>query len=152
MVRNIRTADYPEERRLALGNAVAAARRHAGFRWRTDMCRSHSQVSVSSLKLVEQGKSGIGQLALSAIAGALAKHFDTWTEDTPRKILEGGDPPPLEPRGQVGVSPVITASPHEPEFWVALRTEVEGSVFDRLWDMYQEGKRAQQDLRERDSL
>lgn len=151
MVRNIRTANYSEERRLALGTAVEVARREAGYRWRTDMRRAHPQVSVSSLKYLELGKPVVGELALRAVAAALSKHFVTWTEDTPREILEGAPPPELIRRSQSGVSAVITASPHEPEFWNALQSEVDPDMYKRLWEMYQEGKRAQQDLRERDS-
>lgn len=40
---------------------------------------------------LEQGKEGIGQKILFAIAHVLPG----WDEDTPRAILEGNDPPPL---------------------------------------------------------
>lgn len=95
--RNLRTADYSESARRTLGEAVADARRRAGFRWRTDLARAHPEVSVSSLKLIEQAKPLVGITALQAVGGALGEHFpEAWDKDTPRAILEGGRIPDLD--------------------------------------------------------
>jgi hypothetical protein len=96
--RNLRTANYPEDRRRELGNAVGSARRAAGFKWRTDFSRAHADVSVSSLKAIEQAKPLVGVTVLEAIGRALGQHFPgRWTEDTPRLILEGAAAPELTP-------------------------------------------------------
>jgi hypothetical protein len=95
--RNLRTADYSESARRTLGDAVAEARRRAGFRWRTDFARAHPEVSVSSLKLIEQAKPLVGITALQAVGEALGNHFPgAWEKGTPRVILEGGPIPDLE--------------------------------------------------------
>lgn len=90
--RQLRTADYPEEARIRLGKAVEAARIAAGYPWRPAFAKD-TGVSKRSLVDLEQGKEGIGQKTLFAVAQV----FETWTEETPRIILEGGPVPPPTP-------------------------------------------------------
>lgn len=93
--RNLRTADYSAEDRKRLGDAVSEARRKAGFKWRPEFVRAHDDVRISSLKMVELAKPGVGVAALSAIGRALGRHFPQWTEETPREILDGQASPAL---------------------------------------------------------
>lgn len=88
--RQLRTADYPESARIRLGRAVEAARRAANFPSRPAFAKA-AGVSKRSLVDLEQGNAGIGQKTLFAVAQALSG----WNEETPRLILEGGEPPAL---------------------------------------------------------
>jgi hypothetical protein len=74
--KQLRTKDYSDADRKRLGEAVESARRAAG------------------LEMLEGGRAGVGQAFLFEIAQALP----AWTEDSPRHILEGGDPPPINDR------------------------------------------------------
>lgn len=85
----LRTKDYPDAARKRLGEEVERARRAAGFRYRTDFCRAHSIKNLRGLEMLEGGRPGVGQAFLFEVARALPG----WTEDTPRLVLEGGDPP-----------------------------------------------------------
>lgn len=87
--KQLRTRNYPAEARAALGKAVEDARVAAGFRFRTDFCRAHGIKSYRSLEMLEQGDPGVGQAFLFEVADALPG----WTRDTPRIVLEGGEPP-----------------------------------------------------------
>src|SRR5262245_34664131 len=87
--KQLRTSSYPPEARARLGEAVEAARIAAGYRYRTDFCRSRDIKNLRGLELLEQGKTGVGQAFLFEVADALPG----WTRDTPRLILEGKDPP-----------------------------------------------------------
>jgi hypothetical protein len=89
--RQLRTKDYPDDARKRLGELVEQARRGAGFRYRTDFCRAHGIKNLRGLELLESGQPGVGQASLFEVARALPG----WTEDTPRLVLEGGDPPPI---------------------------------------------------------
>lgn len=80
-----------------MGEAVEAARTAAGYRFRTDFCRAHGIKSLRSLELLEQGKTGVGQAFLYEVADALPG----WTRDTPRIVLEGGDPPSPDAPGEM---------------------------------------------------
>ncbi len=141
--RNLRTADYPEAARRRLGEAVEKARRAAGFRWRTQFIRAHGDIGITSLNLVETYKPLVGAAVLQAIGRALGQYFPgRWNEDTPKAILEGADPPSLDPLPvDLQSSPVFTASVHDPEFWEALRNEVPKWRYDELWEMYLQVKR-----------
>jgi hypothetical protein len=96
MTGRLRTAAYPAEARERLGRAVAEAREAAGYRSRPAFVAAADGVNAKSLELLERGEPGVGPLVLNAVADALPG----WTRDTPRTILEGGDPP--SPAGQAG--------------------------------------------------
>lgn len=89
MTRRLRTATYPPEARARLGAAVSKAREAAGYKYRSEFARAHG-ISLRSLELLEAAQPGVGQSVLFAVGRALPR----WDEDTPRHILEGGDPPP----------------------------------------------------------
>jgi hypothetical protein len=86
----LRTKDYPDDARKRLGKEVERARSAAGFRYRTDFCRAHGIKNLRGLEMLEGGRPGVGQAFLFEVARALPN----WTEETPRLILEGADPPP----------------------------------------------------------
>jgi len=94
--KQLRTADYPQEARERLGDAVAKARETGGWRFRTDFAEAArvagEKLSLRSLGAVESGEAGVGQSVLFAIGRMLPN----WTEDTPRLILEGGPIPSIE--------------------------------------------------------
>src|SRR5688572_22473445 len=73
--RSLRTANYSDEARARLGEAISAARRAAGFKWRTTFVRRHQDISVSSLAAVELSKPLVGVAVLEAIGTALGEHF-----------------------------------------------------------------------------
>lgn len=84
----MRTADYSQRERQRLGEAVAAARKAAGHKFRPSFAKA-ADVSLRSLADLETGKPGTGEANLLAIAAALPG----WTPATPREILEGGPAP-----------------------------------------------------------
>lgn len=98
--RRLRTADYSEEARERLGRAVARQREADGYKFRPAFAKA-AKISLRSLAAVETGEPGVGAANLRAIGRALS----TWTEDTPREILDGGPIPPthvetVEPRDE----------------------------------------------------
>lgn len=86
------TSDYPEDARADLGRAVTRAREAAGWIRRRDFA-DHAGVSLRSLVKLEGGEEGVGRRVLEFVGRALPG----WDEDTPRRILEGGDPPHIDP-------------------------------------------------------
>jgi hypothetical protein len=95
-VPNLRTADYSENARKRLGEAVAQARRAAGLTWRTWFVKE-AGIGVRSLEAVEAHEPTVGVDVLERIGRALGRHFRDWNADTPRQILEGGPIPDHEP-------------------------------------------------------
>ena len=91
--KQLRTSNYSAEMRARLGAAVEAARLAAGYKYRTDFCRAHGIRNLRGLELLEQGKTGVGQVLLFEVADALPG----WDRETPRIILEGGPVPPVSP-------------------------------------------------------
>lgn len=91
-MRRLRTADYPEEARILLGEAVADARQEAGFTSR-DAFADVAGVGVRSVDYLEQGVPMVGQRVLHAVGRTLGRTFESWSKDTPKKILEGGPAP-----------------------------------------------------------
>lgn len=87
--KQLRTSNYPDEARAALGVAVETARLAAGYKYRTDFCRAHGIRNLRGLELLEQGRTGVGQAFLFEVADALPN----WDRETPRIILEGGPVP-----------------------------------------------------------
>jgi hypothetical protein len=115
-----------------------------GYRTRPQY-EAASGINKRSIVDLEAGRV-VGELILESVGRFLAG----WTEETPWTILEGGPIPEAtagrtrpEPAVDSRVSPVITHSPNDPEFWVALRDEVPAATFDQLWRLYQEKKAAQ---------
>jgi hypothetical protein len=152
--RKRRTTQYSEEARKRLGDAVATARRAAGHRWRTGFL-AEANIGRRSLDAVERGEPGIGATVLEEIGRALGRHHAGWSEDTPWVILEGGPAPEVQSvprtlRPDPRVSPVLTAHPDDPAFWIALRDEVRPEQFDELWKLYLEKREARRLLAERD--
>jgi hypothetical protein len=90
--RQLRTSNYTPEARALLGEAVERARIAAGYKFRTEFCRAHGIKNLRGLELLEQGRTGVGQAFLFEVAAALPG----WDETTPRRVLEGEDPPPIE--------------------------------------------------------
>ena len=86
--RRLSTTNYSEPQRQRLADAVKKARAAAGYPKRTEFSRAFD-INLPSLGLLENAKPGVGESILLAVGRALP----TWTEDTPRLILEGGDPP-----------------------------------------------------------
>lgn len=125
MPKTLRTADYSAEARERLGEAVKNGRLASGHRWRTSFARA-ADISVRSVQAVEKGEPVVGEAALYAIGRTLPN----WTPETPRAILEGEDPPPIEPRPQAA----------EPKVMTAVAPDVR--PFDQralmLWDAYYE--------------
>lgn len=92
MAKRLRTADYSQEARNRLAEAVVAARTALGpqFKFRPAFAK-HVGISVRSLAAIESGDAGIGEANLKAVARALPG----WIEDvTPRAILDGEPAPP----------------------------------------------------------
>lgn len=112
----LRTSDYSDEARIRLGNAVVAGREAIDFKFRPAFAK-FAKVSLRSLADLEQGKPGVGETNLRAVARALPN----WTKDTPRVILEDGPIPPTgyslhpEPGSRVLLL-VARLPPHE---WTA---------------------------------
>ena len=89
--RQVRTGDYSEEMRARLGKAVEEARIAAGYLTRPEFAEK-AGVGLRSLVYLEQADRSVGQKVLFPIARALPN----WTADTPRHILEGGEPPDFD--------------------------------------------------------
>jgi len=88
ILRRLRTANYSDEARKRLGEAVAQARQAAGYKWRT-VFATKAGISVRSLAALEQGEPTVGQATLFAVGRALPG----WTEGTPQWILENNRMP-----------------------------------------------------------
>lgn len=131
------TSAYTAEDRERLGRAVAAARLKAGFSSRGAFA-AECGVSLRSIDKVENGHAGAGKRTLFAIGRVLPG----WTEDTAIEILEGAAVPAADDESPDAESfqQVMTASVDDPEFWHALRKEVQEWQYDELWALYQSKK------------
>lgn len=88
----MRTTDYPEAARIQLGLAVQAARTRAGYSrsaFAEKVGSGLAGISKRHLADLEGGRPGISDTKLRAVA----RHLPGWTENTPRAILEGAEPP-----------------------------------------------------------
>lgn len=126
----MRTANYSEEARTRLGNAVAKARREAGHRWRPSFVRA-TGVGKRSLEAVERAEPVVGISALEDVGRALGKFWRDWNVDTPLIILNGGAIPPLVALGEPTPAPPAVDEPEllsdeERELWETLRRLPEG--------------------------
>lgn len=102
------TKDFPEDRRAALGLAVIRAREALQLSQRAFAARA--KIGRTSLFKLETAEP-VGAQVYEAAGRALP----TWTEDTPRGILEGGRPPALSP-GVSDLNPELdTAETRVPE-------------------------------------
>lgn len=95
--RNLRTADYPDDARKRLAEAVAKARRAAGHDWRPSFA-TEAGIGIRSLEAVEAHEPTVGVTVLERIGRTLGRHLRDWDVDTPRAILDGGPIPSHEPR------------------------------------------------------
>lgn len=82
------TGDYPEDNRNRLATAVQRARDAAGP-WSQQQLADRAKVSKRSIIYLENAEPRVGRRVLEGVGRALPG----WTEDTPRAILEGEDPP-----------------------------------------------------------
>lgn len=88
--RRLRTANYDQTARERLADAVNKARTAMGYKFRPAFAE-FAGVSARSFADLETAKPTVGEANLKAVGRAIP----TWTEDTPREILEGGPIPPL---------------------------------------------------------
>ncbi|HEY0452714.1 hypothetical protein [Actinophytocola sp.] len=93
---SLRTANYSDDDRERLAEAVAQARRAIGHDSRPSFAKE-AKVGIRSLEAVEAAEATVGVSVLERIARALARHLRDWTVDTPRTILDGGPVPSHEP-------------------------------------------------------
>lgn len=93
---NLRTADYSEEARKRLAEAVSQARRAIGHEWRTTFAKE-ARIGIRSLEAVEAHEPTVGVSVLERIGRTLGHHLRDWNVNTPRAILEGGPVPSHEP-------------------------------------------------------
>jgi hypothetical protein len=103
-VPNLRTANYSVEARTRLGDAVAQARRAAGYDSRPKFVAEFVEefdVRIRSLEAVEAHEPTVGVVVLERIGRALGRLYRDWNVDTPRVILEGGPIPSHEPARRV---------------------------------------------------
>lgn len=98
------TRDYSPEARQRLGLAVQRAREAMGPHPYRPSFATLIGKSVRSLVKLEQGDP-VGP----TVYEAAADHLPGWTRDTPKAILEGGDPPPLREATQPEETPVSAA-------------------------------------------
>lgn len=98
------TRDYAPEARQRLGLAVQRAREAMGPHPYRPSFATLIGKSVRSLVKLEQGDA-VGP----TVYEAAADHLPGWTRDTPKAILEGGDPPPLREAAQPEETPVSAA-------------------------------------------
>lgn len=116
------TTGYNQAARDRLKEAVVAARIAAGFNSRTELANA-AGLSLRSVDKLEQGKPGVGRRTLQRVADVLPG----WTSDTPRDILDGGDPPGRE------VTPADTGIPPIP---VAQMTDSQARALLHMIDRY----------------
>lgn len=91
-----RTALYSAEARQNLADAVIKAREHAGWPTTVDFSKAVDR-AARALYALENAEPTVGQVILHAVGRTLGTRIPGWTQDTPRRILEGHPPPPLEP-------------------------------------------------------
>jgi hypothetical protein len=144
---NLRTANYGEDARKRLGEAVAMARRAAGHRWRSTFYKE-AKVGKRSLEAVEAGEPTIGIDVLERIGRALGRHFRDWSADTPRAILEGGPIPSEEPTRKATIDIRWVA---RQELIDLLRSTEDPIAYPRLLDEWRE-RFADEGYDERDLL
>jgi len=94
--KNLRTADYSEDARKRLAEAVAQARRAIGHRNRTTFA-PEAGIGIRSLEALEAHAPTVGVWVLEQVGRALGRHLRDWNANTPREILEGGPIPSPEP-------------------------------------------------------
>lgn len=99
---NLRTANYSDDARKRLADAVSQARRAIGHEWRPSFA-TEAGVGIRSLEAVEWHEPTVGVTVLERIGRALGRHLRDWNADTPRMILDGGPIPSHEPAPRVPI-------------------------------------------------
>jgi hypothetical protein len=131
---NLRTANYDEQARKRLGEAVGEARRAAGHAWRSTFYKE-AKIGKRSVEAVEAGEPTVGVYALEQIGRALGRYFRDWDADTPRAILEGGPIPSHEPRRKATIDIRWVA---RQELIDLLRSTEDAIAYPRLLDEWRE--------------
>lgn len=93
-VGGVRTSNYSSPDRKRLGDAVAAARRAAGFRFRPGFVAA-TGLGMRSLEAIERGEPTVGVGVLEDVGRALGRFHPAWDAATPKRILDGDAPPDL---------------------------------------------------------
>ena len=119
--RRLRTANYSEQARKRLADAIGAAREAAGYTTTSQLIRAIGRGS-RAIYALEAGEPTVGQSVLQAVGRKLGERLPGWTEDTPRLILEGGDPPDLG--APAGAIEEAAASLPDPPILTALEAEM----------------------------
>lgn len=131
----MRTGNYSQEARARLAGAIVKAREAAGHRFRPSFAKA-AGVGVRSIENVESlepGAASVGESVLRAIGRALP----TWTEETPRIILEGG---PIPAGPQTPVSSAVETEELAPLDEV-LSTDLDGlKTLARMYAWYEARK------------
>lgn len=128
----MRTGTYSQEARWRLARAIIKAREAAGHRYRPSFIKAAgiSKRSLEAVESLEPGAASVGETVLHAIGRALP----TWTEDTPKVILDGGAVPENAPATE-STDPIT-------KLVVATDAELDG--YQRIFSKYrgvEEGER-----------
>lgn len=94
--RRTRTADYDEADRIRLAEAVVAARTAAGWNSTMDLVRAVGR-SQRAIYALEAAEPTVGQSILQAVGATLGTRLRGWDANTPRRILDGHQAPPIQP-------------------------------------------------------
>lgn len=86
----LRTASYQPAARRRLAEAVVSARKALGYDEPAGFAKL-AGVSPRALWSVENAEPGVGEKVLDKVARAIPG----WSTDTPRRILDGQQPPPV---------------------------------------------------------
>lgn len=130
----VHTREFSIDARKRLGLAVTRAREASGHPYRPSFARVVG-LSVRSIVKLESG-APVGAAVYEAVGRALPG----WTEDTPRTVLDGGDPPTVEAellaRPNKGESPHPQLTLDDPAYWGLLWNSVPEQVFLKMWREY----------------
>lgn len=83
---------------------------------------------------LERAERSVGQSSLHSVARALPN----WTEDTPRAILEGAEPPPAIPHIKPADPEPVQFDPRVVELWRAYRDWEREYGHDKAYQMVNE--------------
>jgi hypothetical protein len=127
--RRVRTANYSQDARWRLADAIVEARKAAGHPHRPSFYKAAGigKRSLEAAESKEPDAPSVGETVLHAIGHALPN----WTTDTPRIILEGG-PIPANQRTR--------ATPSSPLAEIIAASEDELDKMERLYERYRPGE------------